>query len=232
MNELIATMDKQQLTSSLQQIVQKWKELQGNAAAGAQPCRPSASDSQLLRPATGTHTEAMTTPPKKVRRRLPELPRESGGAYHSALTGARPSLSERYLRRPGHTQRNGLTIRQRSPPATKTNKESRQPKWRATPDKGPLWSPSSLNSRVMLNISNVRNKTEYSNSKIASREQQPKHCGREAKTQRPPNSYNSSTVGTEVNSKPSVFGLSSAREGVVTMNPSRLCVKTSDVSCI
>jgi len=48
MNELIATMDKQQLTSSLQQMVQKWKELQGNAAAGAQPCRPSASDSQLL----------------------------------------------------------------------------------------------------------------------------------------------------------------------------------------
>jgi len=77
MDKLIATMDKQQLTSSLQQMVQKWKELQGNAAAGAQPCRPSASNSQLLRPAIGTHTGSMTSPPKKARRRLPELPRES-----------------------------------------------------------------------------------------------------------------------------------------------------------
>jgi len=57
-SELIATMDKQQLTSSLQQMVQKWKELHGNAAAGAQPCRPSASDSQLLQPATG-HTQEL-----------------------------------------------------------------------------------------------------------------------------------------------------------------------------
>jgi len=46
MGELIATMNKQQLTSSLQQMVQKWKKLQGNAAAGAHACRPSASDSQ------------------------------------------------------------------------------------------------------------------------------------------------------------------------------------------
>jgi len=89
-SKLIATMDKQQLTTSFQQMVQKWKELQENAAAGAQPCRPSASDSQLLRPATGTHTGAMTTSPKRTRRRLPELPRESGGAYHSAHRSKTP----------------------------------------------------------------------------------------------------------------------------------------------
>jgi len=41
-------------------------------------CRSSTRDSQLLRPATGTHPGATNTYPKRNRRRLPELPRESG----------------------------------------------------------------------------------------------------------------------------------------------------------
>jgi len=78
-SELISIMGKQQLASSLQHMVLKWKELKESMAAGTQPCRSSTSDSQLLRPATGTHTGATTTSPKKVRRQLPELPRRSKG---------------------------------------------------------------------------------------------------------------------------------------------------------
>jgi len=78
-SELISIMGKQQLVSSLQHMVLKWKELKESMAGGTQPCRSSTSDSQLLRPATGTHTGATTTSPKRARRQLPELPRGSKG---------------------------------------------------------------------------------------------------------------------------------------------------------
>jgi len=40
LNKIIAIMDKEQLVASLQSMALKWKALQGDATAGAQPCRP------------------------------------------------------------------------------------------------------------------------------------------------------------------------------------------------
>jgi len=54
-SKLISIMGKQQLASSLQHMVMKWKELKESRGAGTQQCRSSTSDSQLLRPANGTH---------------------------------------------------------------------------------------------------------------------------------------------------------------------------------
>jgi len=76
-SELIAVKNPQQLASSLQQLALKWKELRGADMGETRTCRSSTSDSQLLRPATGTHPGATNTSSKINRRRLSELPRES-----------------------------------------------------------------------------------------------------------------------------------------------------------
>jgi len=138
-SELIPIMGKQQLASSLQHMVLKWKEQKGSMTAGTQPCRSPTSDSQLLRPATGTHTGATTTSPKKLRRRLPDLPRESGGGvYHPWPTGVRRTPSTTNPRRPRRIERKHPTVTKRRPqPATTTNRENRQQNWRVTPESEP-----------------------------------------------------------------------------------------------
>jgi len=128
-SNLIAIMDKQQLESSLQHMVMKWKELKESISAKTRPCRSSTSDSQLLRPATGTHTGATTTSPRRVNCLLPELPRGNKGGYiTSGQTEAHPSTSTTYLRRPSKNtgQKKPTAKKWRQRLATTTKQGNRQ----------------------------------------------------------------------------------------------------------
>jgi len=86
-SELTTLMDRQQLEASFKHMVKKWKELRESLPAGTQPCRPSTSDSQLLRPATGTYTRATPTSPSRAKRLLPHkyrtLRSSSGRSQHA-----------------------------------------------------------------------------------------------------------------------------------------------------
>jgi len=105
-SELILIMGKQQLASSLQHMVLKWKELKASMTAGTQPCRSSTSDSRLLRLATGTHPGATTTSPT-VRRRLPNLPRTSGRGLSLLADRSTPEPKQDIpMRTPAHRSKN------------------------------------------------------------------------------------------------------------------------------
>jgi len=75
-------------------MVMKWKELKGSMTVGTQLCRSSTSDSQVLRPAIGTHPGANTTSPRRTRRQLPDMHKASGGGL--------PPLADRSMPEPKH----------------------------------------------------------------------------------------------------------------------------------